>query len=246
VIVLLLCSLSTRHHSPFNFSPTHSSPLFPTLQVNIPPWIQRVAPATEKGMWLAILYTAIPVGTAAGYAYSSIMAENLGWEWAYFVEGIFMAPLVCFMFYISPKFPVEHKHVEDNSDSSSSSSNNDSYQAPTTYNPTHNTTTDATKRASSKESFSEPSDQLQIQAPSGPNEDDKLRLRSTSSNHSNVGGVWKDVEDSHRGMLYCIVYMLCFGAMLCFGVYYVAVLRCLCQRFILFLRSHVNPAYLST
>lgn len=168
-------------------------------------------------MWLAILYTAIPVGTAAGYAYSSIMAENLGWEWAYFVEGIFMAPLVCFMFYISPKFPVEHKHVDE--ESSITNTNNDSYQAPTTYNPTHTTTTttsDVTKRASSKESFSEPSDQLQIQAPSGLNEDDKLRLRSTSSNHSNVGGVWKDVEDSHRGELSVCVYFLLSLLALCF------------------------------
>ena len=165
-----------------------------SLQVNIPPWIQKTAPATEKGIWLAILFTAIPVGTATGYAYSSIMAENLGWQWAYFVEGIFMAPLICFMFFISPHFPVEdHKVANSNSSSSvvaerALSKNNDTYQAPKPYpdntagatvNPLSNT---SAARASSKESFSEPSDKLQIQAPQGLNEDDKLRLRSTSSN----------------------------------------------------------------
>eukprot|EP01032_Pedospumella_encystans_P028793 gene28793-32516_t len=165
-----------------------------SLQVNIPPWIQKTAPATEKGIWLAILFTAIPVGTATGYAYSSIMAENLGWQWAYFVEGIFMAPLICFMFFISPHFPVEDHKVTNSSSSSevaerALSKNNDTYQAPKPYsdnaaggatvNPLSST---STARASSKESFSEPSDKLQIQAPQGLNEDDKLRLRSTSSN----------------------------------------------------------------
>ena len=61
-------------------------------------------------MWLAILFTAIPVGTATGYAYSSLLAESIGWQWAYFMEGILMCPFVVFMFYISPQFPVDHKH----------------------------------------------------------------------------------------------------------------------------------------
>ncbi len=165
-----------------------------SLQVNIPPWIQKTAPATEKGIWLAILFTAIPVGTATGYAYSSIMAENLGWHWAYFVEGIFMAPLICFMFFISPHFPVEDHKVPNSSSSSGGvaertlSKNNDTYQAPKPFadsaaGTTVNTITSSTApRASSKENFSEPSDKLQIQAPQGLNEDDKLRLWSTSSN----------------------------------------------------------------
>ncbi len=75
------------------------------LQCTIPPWIQNASPPKERGTWLAVFYTAIPVGTALGYAYSSLMAEAIGWEWAFFGEGLLMIPLVVFMFFISPHFP---------------------------------------------------------------------------------------------------------------------------------------------
>mmetsp|Transcript_28435 Transcript_28435/g.47770 ORF Transcript_28435/g.47770 Transcript_28435/m.47770 type:complete len:737 (-) Transcript_28435:794-3004(-) len=89
-----------------------------SLQVSIPPWIQQTAPKKETGMWLAIFYTAVPVGTALGYAYSSLMAEAFGWEWAYFVEGMIMFPLVVFTFFISPYFPLEHDaHHHSSADS---------------------------------------------------------------------------------------------------------------------------------
>ena len=77
------------------------------LQCTIPPWIQNTAPANQRGMWLSIFYTAIPVGTALGYAVSSVLAESIGWNWAFFIEGIIMIPLVLFMFWISPHFPCE-------------------------------------------------------------------------------------------------------------------------------------------
>ncbi|KAJ1421933.1 major facilitator superfamily domain-containing protein [Ochromonadaceae sp. CCMP2298] len=78
-----------------------------SLQVAIPPWIQMVAPKEQTGLWLSCFYTAIPVGTALGYAYSALIAEALGWQWSYFIEAIVMAPLVLFMFAISPQFPLE-------------------------------------------------------------------------------------------------------------------------------------------
>lgn len=86
------------------------------LQCAIPPWIQNTAPPNKRGMWLSIFYTAIPVGTATGYAFSSILAESVGWNWAFFVEGLAMCPLVFFMFSISPHFPCEtviHKRDDD-------------------------------------------------------------------------------------------------------------------------------------
>lgn len=89
-----------------------------SLQCSIPPWIQRTAPPHQKGLWLAIFYTAIPVGTALGYAYSSLLAESVGWQWAFFLEGFIMIPFVLYMFHISPHFPPDkHPLAEDDSES---------------------------------------------------------------------------------------------------------------------------------
>lgn len=93
-----------------------------SLQCSIPPWIQKLAPSKQKGAWLSLFYTAIPVGTALGYAYSSLIATTIGWEWAFYIEGIVMLPLVLFMFHISPYFPCENKTTHHNSISSQSES----------------------------------------------------------------------------------------------------------------------------
>ena len=75
-----------------------------SFQCSIPPWITIFA--TNKATWIAIFYTAIPVGTAIGYGYSSIMAKYTGWQWAFFCEAIVMAPLVYTMFSVSSVYPV--------------------------------------------------------------------------------------------------------------------------------------------
>lgn len=78
-----------------------------SLQCCIPPWIQSTAPESQRGIWLSVFYTAISVGTALGYAYSSLLAESIGWQFGFFIEALMMFPLVLFMFFISPQFPVE-------------------------------------------------------------------------------------------------------------------------------------------
>ena len=78
-----------------------------SIQCSIPPWITNNAPKESKGSWLALFYTGIPVGTALGYSYSSIVATTLGWQYAFFFEGFIMIPFVLFLFAISPGFPVD-------------------------------------------------------------------------------------------------------------------------------------------
>mmetsp|Transcript_8914 Transcript_8914/g.13286 ORF Transcript_8914/g.13286 Transcript_8914/m.13286 type:complete len:562 (+) Transcript_8914:22-1707(+) len=85
-----------------------------SLQCSVPPWIQQYAAPAQKGTWLSIFYTAIPVGTAFGYAYSSFVAESIGWNWAFFIEAIIMFPFVVFFFFISPYYPCIH-HDDDKS-----------------------------------------------------------------------------------------------------------------------------------
>lgn len=172
-----------------------------SLQVNIPPWIQHTAPPHERGMWLSIFYTAIPVGTATGYAYSSLVAESLGWQWAYFIEGLCMAPLVFFMFSISHHFPVEDPRKLEERDEEAEiaeaaaeleklQQQNQHPQQSQHLQQEHQHQRPSSRNNSKDKaaSFAEPSSQLQIiQDQHEVSEDDRFRMRSTSSNASNSG-----------------------------------------------------------
>ncbi len=83
-----------------------------SLQCTLPVWITRYAPAGKSGTWLAYFYTAIPVGTATGYAYSASIATTMGWQWAFWMEGMAMAPLAFFLFRSSSRFPKEDDMVK--------------------------------------------------------------------------------------------------------------------------------------
>jgi MFS family permease len=72
-----------------------------SLLCNIPPWIQTHAPKGQQGAWLGLFYTAIPVGTAFGYAYSAALATSVGWPVAFFVEVATVAPVVAVVFTMS-------------------------------------------------------------------------------------------------------------------------------------------------
>jgi len=64
----------------------------------IPPIIQSKG-GENSASWLAAFYTAIPVGTAVGFAYSSVLANSsLGWQAAFYIEGMMMAPFVGLLF----------------------------------------------------------------------------------------------------------------------------------------------------
>ena len=80
------------------------------LQCTIPPWIQLTASENMRGTWLAIFFTAIPVGTALGYIYSSFIAAELGWQWAFFIEAGIVSPIVFYLFIISPFYPLDLVH----------------------------------------------------------------------------------------------------------------------------------------
>jgi MFS family permease len=58
------------------------------LQTVAPTFLDDYAPPDKKGLWMAIFFTAIPVGSAMGYIYSSMMASTVGWDWGFWVEGM--------------------------------------------------------------------------------------------------------------------------------------------------------------
>jgi MFS family permease len=70
-----------------------------------PPWIAKYAPDGRKGRWLAIFYTALPVGTAFGYSYAAFIANSLGVHWAFFMESIAMLPLIAILLSFAPHYP---------------------------------------------------------------------------------------------------------------------------------------------
>jgi MFS family permease len=106
------------------------------LLCTIPPWIQLNASPSRKGLWLSAFYTAVPVGTALGYAYSSLMTNSFGWQFAFFGEAIISLPL---LFYLSQfkdiKFVSRHHKLEaeitnQSSMVSHSSSSSDQHLSP--------------------------------------------------------------------------------------------------------------------
>lgn len=42
----------------------------------VPPLITETAPPGERGVWLALFYTAMPVGAGLGYVYGSVLASS--------------------------------------------------------------------------------------------------------------------------------------------------------------------------
>lgn len=71
----------------------------------VPPWIAKHAPSGEKGKWLAIFYTTLPVGTAFGYWYAAFVASKLGVHWAFFMETFAMLPLIIVLLKYAPIYP---------------------------------------------------------------------------------------------------------------------------------------------
>lgn len=81
-----------------------------SLQCAIPPWIAKNASPTSVGKWVSIFYTAIPVGTAVGYAYSASVANSVGWQWGFFIEAFIIAPFIFFLYSAAPLFPLVGEH----------------------------------------------------------------------------------------------------------------------------------------
>lgn len=77
-----------------------------SFQCCVPPWIEANSNPKKRAIWLSIFYTAMPVGTAFGYAYSALITEAIGWPFAYFIVGALAVPFVIFLSSIASRFPV--------------------------------------------------------------------------------------------------------------------------------------------
>lgn len=62
------------------------------FQLVVPPWVEDAAPPGSRGLWLSILFSAIPVGTALGYVLGG--AAAVSWRVSFAAEGLLVAPLL--------------------------------------------------------------------------------------------------------------------------------------------------------
>eukprot|EP00750_Incisomonas_marina_P025857 INCI573.1.p1 GENE.INCI573.1~~INCI573.1.p1 ORF type:complete len:518 (+),score=85.71 INCI573.1:300-1853(+) len=65
-----------------------------------PPFIDDYAPKAQKGVWLAVFYSAIPCGTALGFVWAGEIAKALSWEYAFIIECPIMLPIAIMCFFI--------------------------------------------------------------------------------------------------------------------------------------------------
>ena len=73
-IVAVICSGLSYHLNSYTFlllSRALSGCGEASFQCSVPPWIQATAGEGSKAKWISLFYTAIPVGTALGYVFSS-------------------------------------------------------------------------------------------------------------------------------------------------------------------------------
>jgi len=63
-----------------------------------PALIDDVAPASQKTRWLAIFFSALPIGYSLGYLGAGLIVQYLSWRWLFFLEASFTLPfaLMCF------------------------------------------------------------------------------------------------------------------------------------------------------
>jgi MFS family permease len=71
-----------------------------SFQTVVPPFIDDHAPPAKRGLWLAIFFCAIPVGTALGNVYGGLVASALSWRWAFMLEGLAMVPAAALIWHL--------------------------------------------------------------------------------------------------------------------------------------------------
>ena len=115
IVAIILCGISkyTGSYYFLLFARMLSGAGEASFQCSIPPWIEKSASPEKRGFWLSFFFTAIPVGTAIGYAFSATVSEgtNGGWEWAFFIEAFAMVPFVAFLFANAHKYPLEPSQI---------------------------------------------------------------------------------------------------------------------------------------
>ncbi|KAI9090887.1 hypothetical protein K1719_028372 [Acacia pycnantha] len=76
------------------------------------PFIDDVAPVSQKTAWLSVFYMCIPSGFAVGYVYGGFVGSHFGWRYAFWVESVLMLPFVIFGYFVKPLHLKGFDHAE--------------------------------------------------------------------------------------------------------------------------------------
>jgi MFS family permease len=112
LLATILCGIGFQHNS---FSLLLCARMLSgvgeaSFSCSVPPWITKYGPIGRKATWLALYYTAIPVGMAFGYPYAALIGGAIGCEWVFFFESFAMIPCIVFLVSISHAYPCEFHH----------------------------------------------------------------------------------------------------------------------------------------
>jgi len=66
------------------------------------PHLDDILPETIKGRYLALYFSAIPVGNALGFVFAGAVSAYLSWKWTFLIEAMLMPPFVL-LFLFHPK-----------------------------------------------------------------------------------------------------------------------------------------------
>jgi len=65
-----------------------------------PTYIDDIAPKHRQSMWLAIFFSMIPIGAAAGYGVAGVFTEFVHWRFTFVVEALCMMPIALACWFI--------------------------------------------------------------------------------------------------------------------------------------------------
>eukprot|EP00823_Brevimastigomonas_motovehiculus_P003231 TRINITY_DN1950_c0_g1_i1.p1 TRINITY_DN1950_c0_g1~~TRINITY_DN1950_c0_g1_i1.p1 ORF type:complete len:678 (-),score=153.87 TRINITY_DN1950_c0_g1_i1:44-2077(-) len=131
-----------------------------------PPFIDRFAPPAKKAQWLAMFFTAIPVGYAIGYIIAGewlgfhVFGKSVNWRIPFIFEALVMLPFALTVLFVHG-FPFSSKDIEEDvghgATSTTTQSVSSSDQAFNAKNPNHVEQTLATSLPPSSSSTVVPS-----------------------------------------------------------------------------------------
>ena len=74
----------------------------PSFTVVAPAMIDLIAPAERRGVWMALFYMCLSVGTAVGFLMGMVV-QDLDWRWAFRIQAALNAPFAIMLLVARPK-----------------------------------------------------------------------------------------------------------------------------------------------
>jgi len=74
-----------------------------------PTYIDDIAPPQRKSVWLAVFFSMIPIGAAAGYGFAGVFSQFIHWRVTFIVEALLMIPYAICCYFVPDSEEVARK-----------------------------------------------------------------------------------------------------------------------------------------